>query len=96
MFWEEEVAALLTAEPFPLTGERLSDMAIPYRGALKPNPRRGELPLNATVRQYRRDHLIRVREATRLAVERDESNHHVAVNQLTALIHYGATIGIAV
>jgi hypothetical protein len=35
-------------------------------------------------------------ESTRLAVEGDEADYHVAINQLTALIHYSATVSIAV
>jgi hypothetical protein len=96
MFWEEEVAALLAAEPFAFASECFSNMSIPYWGALELDPRRGEMSLNATVRQDRRHDLIRVREATRLTVERNEADHHVTINQLTALIHYGAAIGVAV
>jgi hypothetical protein len=96
VFWEEEVAALLATEPFLLASERLSNMAIPHWGALELDPRRGEMSLNAAVGQDRRHHLIRVRKSTRLSVERDETDHYVTINQLTALIYYGAAIGVAV
>jgi hypothetical protein len=96
VLWEEEVAALLATEPLTLTGERLSNMAIPYWGALELDPRRGEMPFNAAVGQDRRHHLIRVWEATRLSVERNEADHYVTINQLTALIHYGTSIGVAI
>ena len=96
MLWKEEMAALLPTEPRAPEGQHFSNVTIAHRGALQRDTSVAKLALHTRVRQDRRDHTLRAWKGTALSIQRNQADHHIAINQDPTFINNCATVSVSV